>query len=77
MADAGAETPLYRCYFLDHRGRVLAAEVIEHPDDASATAAALGRLADHNSSRLRYTGLELWDRDRRVYPTAAARPGCN
>ncbi|MBV8166691.1 MAG: hypothetical protein JO021_07855 [Alphaproteobacteria bacterium] len=47
--------------------RVVGVEVLESPDDATAKREAIALLAERNRGRLRYGGLELWDRDRLMH----------
>jgi hypothetical protein len=61
-----SSAPVYRCYFLDFRGRVAAAEIVDQAHDDAATRAALELLTARNRRQLRYAGIELWDRERRV-----------
>jgi hypothetical protein len=59
--------PGYRCYFLDHEGKIRAVEAFDADDDAAAEARARALLAD---ARGRYPAIELWQQRRRVllYP---------
>jgi hypothetical protein len=66
------DAPVYRCYFLDARGRVGGVAVLEQRDDAAAVQAALALLAARNAQRRRFFGVELWDRGRRVHVAAPA-----
>ncbi len=70
--------PVYRCYFIDVLGtrRVVGVEVLESADDDAAKLDALALFAARNRGRLRYGGMELWDRDRlvHVHPPLAAEP---
>jgi hypothetical protein len=59
---AGAVVPVYRCYFLDSADRVAATDLIACDTDAEAQARADIRLEAGD-----YPGIEVWDRDRRVY----------
>jgi hypothetical protein len=58
----GAAVPGYRCYFLDSADHVAATDVIECETDACARARADVLLAACD-----YPGIEVWDRDRKVY----------
>ena len=58
----GAAVPLYRCYFLGSADHVAAIDVIDCDTDAQAQARADVMLAACG-----YPGIEVWDRDRRVY----------
>jgi hypothetical protein len=51
----------YRCYFLDAQSHIVAAEVIDCPDDASAQQAAAQMLRSRQ-----HHAIELWDGPRRV-----------
>jgi hypothetical protein len=73
LAQGIASAPVYRCYFLDFRGRVAGVEVVDHAHDTAATQAALELLTARNRRQLRYAGVELWDRERRV----CTFPGCD
>lgn len=77
MTADGADEPVYRCYFLDERGRVAIAEVIERTDDASALHDALALLTRRNTGGRLYAGIELWERSRLVHasPKPAAGRG--
>lgn len=51
----------YRCYFLDAQSHIVAAEIIDCPDDAGAQRAAAQLLQERQ-----HFALELWDGPRRV-----------
>ncbi len=65
--DSAASRPLYRCYFVDDRRRVVTVEVLDRVDDDAAIRASLALLDQRNRPRWRYAGLELWDRARLVH----------
>ena len=58
----GAAVPSYRVYFLDSGEHVAATDVIECDTDNQAQARADLLLAGSG-----YPGIEIWDRDRKVY----------
>ena len=54
--------PAYRCFFLDRAGNVFANDVIECETETEVQA-----CADRLLARRGHPGIEVWDRDRRVY----------
>jgi hypothetical protein len=54
--------PGYRCYYLDSADHVAATELIDCDTDILAAARADGLLA-----ACAHSGIEVWDRGRRVY----------
>lgn len=67
MTVEDADPPVYRCYFLDDRGRMATAAVIERTDDTSAIRDAVALLNRRNHGGRLYAGIELWDRARLVH----------
>jgi hypothetical protein len=53
----------YRMFLLDRRGRILAREEYEAPDDAAAIANARAMFVE----RARYGGFEVWQLARMVH----------
>ena len=58
----------YRCYLLDARCHIAAVEVIECPDDRVAERRAEQILA----ARPAFSGVEVWDLERRVHVQMAS-----
>ena len=58
----------YRCYFLDARDRIWAAENIEAHALAQAKEQGFAMLREHPRSR----SIEIWQGSGRLYPAAAA-----
>jgi hypothetical protein len=63
----GAAVPYCRCYYLDSADRVTSTDVIACETDAQAQARADILLIASD-----YSGIEVWDRDRKVYRTRKA-----
>jgi hypothetical protein len=60
---------IYRCYFLDARNHIRAAESIEAETPGEAIDRSLALLREHSKDY----SVELWQGEQRVYPTPRVR----
>jgi hypothetical protein len=63
MVVDGAPMPTYRCYFLNLHSKIAGVEIIDADTDSEAVAQADTVFRDKGAG---FSGVEVWDRGRRV-----------